>query len=193
MTHFEIWILAAGLAMDCFAVSLAGGIILKKPELKTVFWMTFLFGLFQALNPLLGWLGTHHFRYLIESYDHWVAFGILAVLGGRMIVESFREEECRKFDPRKMKVILTLAVATSIDALAVGVSFSCIGYTTAVSLLYPLTVIGVVASAFTLAGLYMGSRFGCGFARRMHADLVGGLILIFIGVRVLIEHLSSNI
>ena len=192
MTHFEIWILAAGLAMDCFAVSVAGGIILKKPELKTVFWMTFLFGLFQALNPLLGWLGTNHFRYLIESYDHWVAFGILAVLGGRMIVESFRDEECRKFDPRKLKVIFTLAVATSIDALAVGVSFSCIGYTTAVSLLYPLIVIGVVASAFTLAGLYLGSRFGCGLARRLHADLVGGLILIFIGVRVLIEHLSSN-
>lgn len=193
MTHFEIWILAAGLAMDCFAVAVAGGMMLKKMELKSVFWMTFLFGLFQALNPLLGWLATSHFRYLIESIDHWLAFGILGFLGGRMIVESFRAEECRTFNPRSLKVVLTMSVATSIDALAVGISFTCIGYTTLASLIYPLVAIGVVASAFTLAGLYLGVRFGCGAARKMPADFVGGLILVFIGVRVLIEHLSSNI
>ena len=189
MTHFEIWILALGLAMDCFAVSVAAGIFLKKFEPGTVARMTFLFGFFQALNPLLGWLGTNHFRYLIESYDHWVALGILALLGINMIVESFREEECRRFNPRKKKVIYTLAVATSIDALAVGISFSCVGYASAAELVYPLAVIGVVASAMTLFGTWLGVRFGCGLARKLHADFLGGVILIFIGIRVLIEHL----
>ena len=189
MTHFEIWILALGLAMDCFAVSVAAGIFLKKFEPGTVARMTFLFGFFQALNPLLGWLGTNHFRYLIESYDHWVALGILALLGINMIVESFREEECRRFNPRKKKVIYTLAVATSIDALAVGISLSCVGYASAAELVYPLAVIGVVASAMTLFGTWLGVRFGCGLARKLHADFLGGVILIFIGIRVLIEHL----
>lgn len=126
MTGLEIWLLAVGLAMDCFAVSIASGIILKRARLRPMLVMAISFGFFQALMPLLGWIGASFFSHLIESIDHWIAFGILAFLGGRMIMESFKDEDCKhEYDPTSLKVVLALAVATSIDALAVGV-FVCI-------------------------------------------------------------------
>ena len=152
--------------------------------------MVLLFGLCQALNPLLGWLGAELFRELIECVDHWIAFGILCFLGVRMIMDSFKEEEKKSFNPRSLKVILTLAVATSIDALAVGISFSCMGYATWRPLVYPLAAIGVVSSLMTALGLCIGVRFGKAFAERLRAELWGGIILIAIGLRVLIEHLT---
>ena len=160
MTHFEILLLALALAMDCFAVSMASGIIFKRVIPGQMLAMVLLFGFFQALNPLLGWLGTELFRSLIESVDHWVAFAVLCVLGVRMIMDSFKEEEKKSFNPRRMKVIFTLAIATSIDALAVGISFSCMGYNTFMSLLYPLVTIGVVSSLMTAFGLCIGVKFG---------------------------------
>lgn len=191
MTHIEIWLVALALAMDCFAVSMASGIIFKRVVPKQMIAMVLLFGLFQALNPLLGWLGAELCRELIESVDHWIAFAILGFLGVRMIIDSFKDEEEKKFNPRRFKVILTLAVATSIDALAVGISFSCMGYSSLPSLLYPLVAIGIVSSAMTALGLFLGVRFGKTFAGRLRAELWGGLILIAIGVKVLIEHLSA--
>ena len=125
MTGLEIWLLAIGLAMDCFAVSIASGIILKRTRWRPMLIMAFAFGLFQAIMPLIGWMCVKTFSHLIESIDHWIAFGILAFLGGRMIWESFKEEECcQLFNPASLKVVLTMAVATSIDALAVGISFA---------------------------------------------------------------------
>ena len=191
MTHIEIWLVALALAMDCFAVSMASGIIFKRVVPKQMIAMVLLFGLFQALNPLLGWLGAELCRELIESVDHWIAFAILGFLGVRMIIDSFKDEEEKKFNPRRFKVILTLAVATSIDALAVGISFSCMGYSSLPSLLYPLVAIGIVSSAMTALGLFLGVRFGKAFVGRLRAELWGGLILIAIGVKVLIEHLSA--
>ena len=191
MTHIEIWLVALALAMDCFAVSMASGIIFKRVVPRQMTAMVLLFGLFQALNPLLGWLGAELCRELIESVDHWIAFAILGFLGVRMIIDSFKDEEEKKFNPRRFKVILTLAVATSIDALAVGISFSCMGYSSLPSLLYPLVAIGIVSSAMTALGLFLGVRFGKTFAGRLRAELWGGLILIAIGVKVLIEHLSA--
>lgn len=190
MTHIEIWLMALALAMDCFAVSMASGLMFKKMMLKQMSVMVILFGFFQALNPLLGWWSAELFRSLIESVDHWLAFGILAFLGVRMIMDSFKEEEKKSFNPRCLKVIFTLAIATSIDALAVGISFSCMGYTSFISLLYPLVVIGIVSSLMTAAGLWLGVNFGKGFVERLHAELWGGLILIAIGVKVLVEHLA---
>ena len=189
MTHIEVWLMALALAMDCFAVSVASGIIFRRIMPRQMIAMVFLFGFFQALNPLLGWFGAEMFRELIESFDHWIAFGILAFLGVRMIMDSFKEEEKKSFNPRRMKVIFTLAIATSIDALAVGISFSCMGYTSLVSLLYPLVAIGVVSSLMTAAGLWLGVRFGKAFAERLRAELWGGIVLIIIGVKVLCEHL----
>ena len=191
MTHFEIWLMALALAMDCFAVSVASGIIFKRVVWRPMLLMAFSFGLFQALNPLLGWVGTHYFRDAIESFDHWLAFAILVFLGGRMVVESFKDDEHKSFNPRSYKVIFTLAIATSIDALAVGVSFSCMGYGSAYSLFYPLTVIGLVSFLLSLLGLGIGLCFGKGIARRLKAELLGGVILVGIGFKVLLEHLME--
>jgi putative Mn2+ efflux pump MntP len=191
MTHVEIWLLALALAMDCFAVSMASGIIFKRIIPRQMIAMVLLFGLFQALNPLLGWLGAELLRSLIENVDHWIAFGILCFLGVRMIMDAFKDEEEKSFNPRRMKVIFTLAIATSIDALAVGISFSCMGYCSLLSLVYPLVVIGVVSSLMTAVGLGIGVKFGKTFAERLRAELWGGIILIVIGIKVLVEHLSA--
>lgn len=191
MTHIEVWLMALALAMDCFAVSIASGIIFKKIIWRPMLTMTFLFGFFQALNPFLGWYGTDLCRNIIESVDHWLAFAILGFLGIRMITESFKEEEKRRFNPRRYKVIFTLAIATSIDALAVGISFSCMGYHTATSLCYPLAVIFFVSFVMSAIGLGLGLKFGKGFAKRLRAEMWGGIILLFIGARVLFEHLTA--
>ena len=153
--------------------------------------MALLFGSFQALNPLLGWWGTDLCRTLIESVDHWIAFAILGFLGVRMIVESFKEEEQKRFNPRRYKVIFTLAIATSIDALAVGISFSCMGYHTVASLCYPLAVIWAVSFVMTIIGLALGLKFGNRFAKKVRAEMWGGIILLLIGARVLFEHLTA--
>lgn len=190
MTGLEIWLLAVGLAMDCFAVSIASGIILKRIRLRPMLVMALCFGLFQAMMPLLGWTGTSFFSHLIENIDHWIAFGILAFLGGRMIKESFKDEECKhEFDPTRLKVILALAVATSIDALAVGVSFACLGIKDFHDILSPIGIIGFVSFALSIVGLLFGIRFGCGMARKLHAEFWGGVILVIIGSKILVEHL----
>lgn len=191
MTHLYIWFLAVALAMDCFAVSIASGIIYRRVRWKPMLAMAFLFGFFQAFNPLVGWVATDRFRNLIESYDHWIAFAILAFLGVRMIMDSFKEEEERVFNPRRLKVIFTLAIATSIDALAVGVSFSCMGITALSDILYPLAAIGLVSFVMSMLGLFLGIFFGKGIVKRLRAELWGGVILIAIGMKVLVEHLSA--
>ena len=191
MTHFEIWLMALALAMDCFAVSVASGIIFKRVIWKPMLTMAFLFGFFQALNPLLGWWGTDLCREFIEGVDHWLAFGILAFLGVRMIVESFKAEEEKRFNPRRLKVIFTLAIATSIDALAVGISFSCLGYDTLASLDYPLFAIFLVSFLLSIVGLGLGIKFGKGIAGKLRAEMWGGIILLLIGGRVLLEHLTD--
>lgn len=190
MTNLEIWLLAAGLAMDCFAVSIASGIILKRTLWRPMLVMAFFFGFFQAMMPFLGWIGASMFSHLIESIDHWIAFAILAFLGGRMVRESFKDEECKnEYDPTSLKVVLALAVATSIDALAVGVSFAFLGIRGITGILYPIGIIGFVSFALSLIGLIFGIRFGCGLAHKLRAEMWGGIILIAIGSKILIEHL----
>ena len=191
MTHLEIWLMALALAMDCFAVSIASGIIFGKTVWKPMLAIIFSFGFFQAFNTLAGFWGASHIYSLIESFDHWIAFGILAILGGRMILESFKSEEKKSFNPNSYKVIFTLAIATSIDALAVGISFTCIGYTSATQLAYPLTAIGLVSSLMSAAGLYLGVKFGKRFAGKVRAELLGGIILIIIGIKIFIEHMCA--
>ena len=190
MTGLESWLQAIGLAMDCFAVSISSGIILKRTRLRPMLIMALFFGLFQALMPLLGWIGASMFSHLIESIDHWIAFGILAFLGGRMVRESFKDEDCRhEYDPTSLKVVLALAIATSIDALAVGVSFAFLGIKGFSAILPPIGIIGFVSFVLSMAGLMFGIRFGCGIARKLRAELWGGIILILIGTKILIEHL----
>lgn len=190
MSILEIWLLAVSLAIDCFTVSITSGIILHRIRWGIFLKMAFLFGLFQAAMPFLGWLGASRFNHLIETYDHWIAFALLAFLGIRMIREHFKDEEERSFDPTRMKVILTLAVATSIDALPVGISFAFTGFRTLSSLLYPLTAIGIASFVISLAGSLIGVFFGKRFNLRV--EIFGGLVLIGIGVKILFEHLLAN-
>lgn len=193
MTAIEIWLLAVGLAMDCFAISIASGILLKRTFWRPMLTMAFFFGFFQALMPLIGWACASMFSHLIEDVDHWLAFAILTFLGGRMVLESFKEENCRQdFDPTRLKVVLMLAVATSIDALAVGVSFAFLGMKSIAIILSPVGIIGFVSFALSWIGLMFGIRFGCGFARRLKAERWGGIILILIGLKILIEHLIQH-
>lgn len=193
MTAIEIWLLAVGLAMDCFAISIASGILLKRTFWRPMLTMAFFFGFFQALMPLIGWACASTFSHLIEDVDHWIAFAILAFLGGRMVLESFKEENCRHdFDPTRLKVVLMLAVATSIDALAVGVSFAFLGMKSIAIILSRVDIIGFVSFALSWIGLMFGIRFGCGFARRLKAERWGGIILILIGLKILIEHLIQH-
>lgn len=188
MSGWDVWLLALGLAMDCFAVSIASGVILKKVVWKPMVTMAFFFGLFQAAMPLIGWAGGNAFSHFMGNFDHWIAFAILGVLGFRMIRESLKQEDCREeFNPTSMMVILTLSVATSIDALAVGVSFAFLGTSTFTQILFPILIIGVVSFVMSLAGFSAGSTSA--FACKLRAELWGGLILIVIGSKILIEHL----
>ena len=176
--------------MDCFTVSIVFGVLLRRYDWRTILTTAFLFGLFQALMPLVGWLCTAKLSTYIENVDHWVAFGLLSFLGGRMIVESFRDDDAdHHFNPRNIKTQLTFAVATSIDALAVGISLACLGYTSMPTLVMPLAVIGFVSLAFSITGSILGIRFGNGVAKRMRPELIGGTVLIAIGLKVLFEHL----
>lgn len=195
MSILELWFLAVALAMDCFTVSIVFGVLLRKIEWRTILVVAFLFGLFQAMMPLAGWLATNSFSSLIEDYDHWIAFGLLAFLGGKMIKESFSDDEeeekaeAKHINPRKLKTQLVFAVATSIDALAVGISFTCLGFNTISSLSLPLLIIGFVSLAFSIVGSLLGIRFGKGVEKRLKPELLGGIVLIIIGIRVLCEHL----
>ena len=189
MTILDILLIAVALAMDCFTVSVVSGVITRK-----LFWgrnlrMAFLFGFFQAAMPFIGWLAIHYFQSSVEAYDHWIAFGLLLLIGGKMILDAFKSEEDATFNPLNLGTQLTLAVATSIDALAVGISFSCSGYGTVQSLILPLAVIGLVSFIFSIAGLLLGVRFGGAVARRFKPEIIGGVILIAIGVKILLEHL----
>ena len=139
--------------------------------------------------PLLGWFATSHFSEQLEAIDHWIAFAMLAFIGGKMIYESFSPEEEHSFDPSRLHTQLLLAVATSIDALAVGISFACTGYNSLASLSMPLLVIGLVSFLFGLFGWRLGTRFGSAIARRLKPELFGGIILVVIGVKILFSHL----
>ena len=195
MNLLDIIFLAIALAMDCFAVSIVSGVIMRSHpqqpgEKFAVARMAFFFGFFQAIIPLLGWLGISHFQSMIEAYDHWIAFTLLLIIGGNMIREAFGPEEEQHFNPRKLRTLLILAIATSIDALAIGISFACTGYEQLSQLWMPLAVIGMVSFLFSLLGYWAGYHFGRGIISRFKPELIGGMILILIGVRILMTHLG---
>lgn len=190
MTSVELWLLAVGLAMDCLTVAIASGIILKRIYWRTVLLTSFCFGLFQGGMPFLGWLVTTRFSRLVEQWDHWIAFALLAFLGGKMILESFKPEEQHNFNPNSLKVTLALSVATSIDALAVGVSFSCIGYHTLADIYHPVWVIGLTSFLLSFVGFMIGIFAG----QRFHfpVERVGGILLMAIGLKILYTHLCPS-
>ncbi len=183
MRQIELFLIALGLAMDAFAVSLGASAAGRARGARAAFRMSFHFGLFQFMMPIVGWLAGSLIAGFIKALDHWIAFGLLCFVGGRMIASARRPEECRPGDPSRGWTLLLLAVATSIDALAVGISLAML----AIDIWYASLVIGLVAAALSLIGIRLGSVLHASFGRRM--DLVGGTILILIGVRILVEHL----
>jgi putative Mn2+ efflux pump MntP len=190
MSLLELILLAIALAMDCFAVSIASGIIQKQICWRSFLTMALFFGLFQGLMPLLGWALTYWASTYVAAWDHWIAFSILLFLGIKMIYEHFRDENSfASFSPTTFVVILTLAIATSIDAFAVGISFACLGIRELQSLFIPIIIIGAVSFIFSIIGNVIGAVLG--HKIRLNAELWGGLLLIGIGTKILFEHLCE--
>lgn len=189
MSWLETIGIAIGVALDAFAVAIAASVILGGVTARQVFRLSFHFGLFQALMPLIGWLAGLHLQQYIAAYDHWAAFALLAFIGGRALWEYKVNGDTpaeKRGDPTRGGQLIVLAVATSIDALAVGLSFAMLS----VSIWYPLLVIGLTTAALTMTGMLLGGRLGLRFGRR--AELVGGLVLIGIGVKILLQHLLAG-
>ena len=181
-----IVLIAVALAMDAFAVSIVTGSIYRELRIKHALRMALFFGGFQAAMPVVGSLAGLGLRQYISAYDHWIAFGLLAVVGGKMIYEAFRIEQAeKKLDPCNLLVLLTLSVATSIDALAVGFTLSLLATSIAVA----VTIIGIITFALSYVGISIGKRFGHFFESRI--EVLGGLILIAIGTKILIQHLTA--
>ncbi len=188
MSQLEIWLLALALAMDCFTVAITCGIIQRRWQGRTALSVSLSFGLFQGLMPVIGWMGTRYLHGIIESFDHWIAFGLLMFLGGRMVFEGLRgEESSHHFDPSDLKTVLLLGIAVSIDALAVGISFACVGIHSWGQIGSPVLIITLVSCVLALLGYVLGIAFGKRI--RIPAEPLGGVILIAIGCKILYEHL----
>ena len=186
MNIMTIIFIAFALAMDAFAVSVASGVIINRNKLKMAFQFALMFGGFQMIMPLLGWGAGHTFRSLISNIDHWIAFCLLSFVGLKMIWESFKFEGIEKTSlDMSWFALLGLSIATSIDALAVGISFAFLK----VSIFLPSLVIGGVTFIISFGGVFLGSRLGGILEKK--AELLGGIILIIIGFRILITHLAG--
>jgi putative Mn2+ efflux pump MntP len=183
MDFLTIGLIAIGLAMDAFAVSIAKGITISKNRRKTALTMAIFFGGFQMLMPTIGWLVGLSFKEIIMGVDHWIAFGLLAILGLKMIYDSTRKEKNLEEESLKLHSLLILAVATSIDALMVGLSFAFLQ----ISISEPILIIGLVTFSLSIVGFSFGCGIGSVFGSKV--KIIGGIILIAIGLRILLEHL----
>lgn len=180
----SILLIALALSADCFAVALSGSIHMKTVSFAPILRTAATFGAFQAIMPALGWLAGRTVLNFVSGYDHWVAFILLALVGGRMIYESFRPASSRRrIDISKGILLVTLAVATSIDALAVGLTFAFLQVNIAIA----CSIIGVVAFGVTVAGFTLGKKVSIWLGK--YAEAIGGIILIAIGIRVLLTHI----
>jgi putative Mn2+ efflux pump MntP len=180
----SIFLIALGLAADCFAVSLSASISNKNHSKVQIAKVSFSFGFFQSLMLVLGWLAGSTIVDFISSFDHWIAFGLLVFVGGRMLWESFREKEDEKPpDISRGVLLLTLSIATSLDSLAVGLAFAFED----INLWIAAPIVGITSLVISAVGFIIGTKVGSIFGKR--AEILGGLILIGIGIRILLEHL----
>ena len=184
MGFVDILLIGVALSMDAFAVSICKGLSVKRVEPKHLLTVGVYFGGFQALMPLIGFLLGFKFEKFIVSVDHWIAFALLAVIGGNMIREALSGEEEEHDASFSFKTMLPLAVATSIDALAVGISFAFLG----VDILSAAIIIGITTFVLSGVGVYVGNIFGAKYKSK--AEIVGGVVLILIGLKILLEHLG---
>lgn len=186
---FTLLLMGVSLSMDAFAVSICKGLSMRKVNKKQCLVIGLFFGGFQALMPFVGWVLGSRFEQYITSIDHWIAFILLGFIGGKMVVEAIREKdeavEVRKMDPPlDFKEMFILAIATSIDALAVGITFAFLQ----VPIVEAISIIGITTFVISVIGVYVGNFFGNRYKKK--AELVGGMILILIGVKILLEHLG---
>ncbi|MDJ0659325.1 MAG: manganese efflux pump MntP family protein [Crocosphaera sp.] len=180
--------LGLGLAADAFAVSLSSGFVIQRIKLNKALKIALFFGIFQAIMPLIGWLMGLSFREIMTNIDHWIAFILLFGIGSKMIYEAYKNiDEDEKFNPLDTYTLLALAIATSIDALAAGLGLSLLK----TSILLPCTVIGLITFSLSFLGVFIGHRFGGIFNQKI--EIIGGLTLIFIGSKILIEDLIKPI
>lgn len=183
----ELLLIGIGLSMDAFAVAVCKGLNMKKVNKVHCGVIALFFGGFQALMPLIGWALGRQFEQYITSVDHWIAFILLGFIGGKMIIDSRKEEDeevCKRDSPLDLKELFLLAVATSIDALAVGITFAFLG----VDILPAITIIGLTTFVLSAIGVFIGNIFGSRYKNK--AELAGGIILVLIGVKILLEHLG---
>ena len=185
MSFVEILLIAIALSMDAFAVSVCKGLSVPKLLPRHALTVGLYFGGFQALMPLIGYLLAHSFESAIASIDHWIAFALLALIGGNMVREALGDDDEEKTDASfGFKTMLLLSVATSIDALAVGVSFAFLG----VNIIAAIATIGTTTFILSIVGIKVGNMFGAKYKGK--AELVGGIILILMGLKILLEHLG---
>lgn len=183
MDFFSIIVIAVGLAMDAFAVSVASGVTMKQMGLRQTLTIAASFALFQAFMPVIGWFAGLSFRNYIAAYDHWIVFGLLAGIGIKMIYESRRREDDEEVKPvMSGGRLLLLSIATSIDALAVGLSFAILS----INILAPALIIGFVTGGLSHAGIILGRKVGHLFEGKI--EIIGGVILILIGLKILLQH-----
>ena len=184
MGLFEIILIAVGLSMDAFAVSVTLGLSVKEPKIKEILTPGVYFGFFQAVMPLIGYFSGIHFASKIQNLDHWIAFVLLGFIGGKMIKDSFSKEE-KKLDkkPFRFRTMLLLAIATSIDALVVGITFAFLK----TNIFKAILIIGLITFFISVGGMKMGNKLGTRFESK--AEFVGGAILVILGFKILIEHL----
>lgn len=186
---FTLLLMGVGLSMDAFAVSICKGLSMRKVNKKQCLVIGLFFGGFQALMPFIGWVLGSQFEQYITSIDHWIAFILLGFIGGKMVVEAIREKdeavEVEKMDPPlDLKEMFILAIATSIDALAVGITFAFLQ----VPIVEAISIIGITTFVISVIGVYVGNFFGNRYKKK--AELAGGMILILIGLKILLEHLG---
>ncbi len=184
MDMITILFIALGLALDSFSVSITSGLTIKHFKINNALRIAMFFGFFQAIMPVMGWLAGINIIDIISGIDHWVAFGLLSLIGCRMIYEAIQTESSRKIiNPLNVNVLLMLSVATSIDALAVGLGLSFLK----IFIVTPAIIIGITTFLLSFLGVFVGKRFGHFFENKI--EVVGGLVLVGIGIRILIEHL----
>ncbi len=189
MGFIEFFLTGIGLSMDAFAVAICKGLGMRKVNYKQMLLIALFFGGFQALMPLLGWLLGRQFEQYITSVDHWIAFTLLVLIGANMLREARKEDDTTDAEtvydaPLPLGQLLLMAIATSIDALAVGISFAFLG----VNIWLAIAIIGTTTFLISAAGVFIGNRFGNRYEKR--ATIAGGIILILLGVKILLEHLG---
>jgi len=187
MSFWALFLIALGVSADAFAVALTKGLHMRRFNVRNALIIAVTFGLFQAVMPLIGWLLGSQFASYIEDFDHWIAFGLLLLVGGKMLWEAFssHEDKEKDFDRINPRELIVLALATSIDALAVGVTLAFVN----VSIVGAISLIGVTTLVLAFLGVVVGRRVGARFGKP--AEIAGGIILILIGTRILFDHLGA--